>query len=182
MDKILTKFTEKQIAKARGIKALIFDVDGVLTDGRITYTENGDELKSFNVKDGQIIRFLKENGIIVGAITGRKSEIVARRSEELKLDFYYQGANSKQEKYEQIKLDYSLSDSEVAYIGDDIIDLYILKHAGFSAAPSDALSYVKAQVDFVSTKKGGEGVLREVADFILASKGKLDQVVNYYLG
>ncbi|MEP2770539.1 MAG: HAD-IIIA family hydrolase [Fulvivirga sp.] len=181
MDKILTNFSKKQLAKARKVKALIFDVDGVLTDGRITYTENGDELKSFNVKDGQIIRFLKENGIIVGAITGRESEIVSRRSKELKLDFYYQGAESKQEKYEQIKKDYCLSDNDVAYIGDDIIDMYILKHAGFSAAPHDALTYVKDQVDFVSTKNGGEGVLREVADMILASKGKLEQVLNYYL-
>ena len=181
MDKILSNFTDKHISQAREIKALIFDIDGVLTDGRITYTENGDELKSFNVKDGQIIRFLKENNILVGAITGRNSKIVARRCEELKLDFFFQGAESKKEKYEQIKSEYNLSDGEVAYIGDDIIDLFILEKAGLSVAPKDAISYVRDRVDMVSTKKGGEGVLREVGDLILASKGKLEQVVNFYL-
>jgi len=181
MDIILKKYTETQISKAKRIKAVIFDVDGVLTDGKIIYTETGDEIKAFNVKDGQIIRFLKENDIKVGAITGRSSEIVARRCKELKLDFYYQGAESKKEKLTAIKSDFNLSNEEIAYIGDDIIDLELINEVGLGVSPADALEYVKDYADLVVSKNGGDGALRELADFILAAQGKLEDVIDYYL-
>jgi len=178
MEQILKKYTDRQIEKARNVKALIFDVDGVLTDGRIIYTNSGDEIKAFNVKDGQIIKFLKENQIIVGAITGRSSQLVARRCDELKLDFYFQGADSKLDKLEQIKLKFQLNDEEIAYVGDDIIDLAIIRRVGLGVAPSDALQYVQEEASLVTKAKGGEGVVREVADFILSAKGLLDDILK----
>ena len=178
MQSILNKYSKKQIEKARQINAIVMDVDGVLTDGKIIYTEKGDEIKAFNVKDGQIIRFLKSSGIVVGAITGRKSTIVARRCEELKFDFYYQGAEAKYEKLEAVKDKFQLKNEEIAYIGDDIIDLPVMTRVGLSFAPMDALEYVKEQADVVTAKGGGDGVLREVADFILAAKGKFEVIIK----
>lgn len=178
MIEILNKYSSEQIARAEDIWALIFDVDGVLTDGKIIYTENGDEIKAFNVKDGQIIKYLKQSGIIVGAITGRKSDIVKRRCEELKLDFFYQGTEKKIDKLALIKQEFSLKDDEIAYIGDDIIDLELMQAVGLSFAPRDAMSYVANKADIITEKNGGEGVVREVADFILAAKGELERVLN----
>jgi 3-deoxy-D-manno-octulosonate 8-phosphate phosphatase (KDO 8-P phosphatase) len=169
------------IDSAKGIKALLFDVDGVLTDGKITYTNSGDEIKAFNVKDGQIIKHLKEAGIIVGAITGRSSELVKRRCAELKLDFCFQGAHDKPVIFDQVCEQYGLQKNQVAYIGDDIIDLGILSQCGLAVAPADAMSYVIDHVDLVSQKKGGEGVVREVGDLILRSQERLDGIVNSYL-
>lgn len=178
MEQILKKYTDRQIEKARKVKALIFDVDGVLTDGRIIYTNSGDEIKAFNVKDGQIIKFLKENQIIVGAITGRSSQLVARRCDELQLDFYFLGADSKLDKLQQIKQKFQLNDEEIAYVGDDIIDLAIIRSVGLGVAPSDALQYVQKEASLVTEAKGGEGVVREVADFILSAKGLLDDILK----
>lgn len=181
MEIILKKYSQSQIDKARKIKALIFDVDGVLTNGGIIYSNSGDEQKVFNVKDGQIIKHLKSNHLIIGAITGRTSELVARRCEELKLDFFYQHVKDKFAVYNKILEEYNLSDDQVAYIGDDIIDLKLIKYAGLGVAPADALEYVKAYADVITEKSGGEGVVRETADFILASQGLLDEIVKSYL-
>ncbi|MTI21020.1 3-deoxy-manno-octulosonate-8-phosphatase [Fulvivirga sp. RKSG066] len=180
MESILKQYTKAQIDRAKNIRALIFDVDGVLTDGKITYTEGGDEIKSFNVKDGQIIRHLRLNNFVVGAITGRSSKIVARRCAELKLDFVYQGTETKKAKLSEIRQKYGLKDDEIAYIGDDIIDLSLIKEVGLGMAPIDALEYVKAEADLVIEKRGGDGVVREAADFILAAQGKLDSILNSY--
>lgn len=181
MEIILKKYSQSQIAKARKVRAIIFDVDGVLTNGGIIYTNQGDELKIFNVKDGQIMKHLRVHGIIIGAITGRVSELVDRRCKELKLDFHYQNVKDKLDVYQQILKEYSLQTDEVAYIGDDIIDLRLIKEAGLGIAPADALEYVKSYADVVTEKNGGEGVVREAADFILASQGLLEGVVESYL-
>ena len=177
----MREYTSEVIEKAKNIKTLIFDVDGVLTDGKIVYDNNGIETKAFNVKDGQIIKHVKEAGIVVGAITGRSSDIVKKRCEELKLDFYYQGVHDKPEIFDQVCEKYGLQKNEVAYIGDDIIDLGILSQCGLAVAPNDGMSYVKEHVDMISEKNGGEGVVREVGDLILHSKGLLDGIVRSYL-
>jgi len=177
----MREYSSEVIDKAKGVKALIFDVDGVLTDGKIIYTNSGDEIKAFNVKDGQIIKHLKEAGIVVGAITGRSSELVKRRCEELKLDFYYQGIHDKPKIFEQVCEQYGLQKNQVAYIGDDIIDLGILTQCGLAIAPRDAMSYVIEQVDLISEKSGGEGVVREVGDLILLGRGLLMGIVQSYL-
>jgi len=164
--------------KASHIKLLITDVDGVLTDGGVIYDDNQLEFKRFQVKDGQIIRYLKENGIKVGAITGRDSKVVRNRFDELKFDFHLHGIKEKYDIFlEQIHI-LGLSIHECAYIGDDIIDLPILMNVGLSAAPSDAMAYIRDKVDFISAHKGGEGAFREVADVILESQGKLKSIIE----
>ena len=167
--------------KAKKIKLIAFDVDGVLTDGGIIYDNSGMEIKRFNVKDGQIISHLKKNGIVVGAITGRNSQVVKNRCEELKLDFHFHGSSDKSVQYEKIKEKYNLSDEEIAYIGDDIIDLPILTRCGLSATPNDAREYIKRYVDFITPSKGGDGALRDLADMILEEQGILEGIIEKLL-
>lgn len=155
---------------------LIFDVDGVLTDGKIIYTNSGDEIKAFNVKDGQIIRFLKESGIKVGVITGRSSALVERRCIELKLDFFHQGAKDKWAVIEEEMGE--LNAEDVGYIGDDIIDLKAIIRCGLGVASADGMEYVRDYADLVTSANGGEGVVREVADLILASQGKMTTIIE----
>lgn len=182
MELILEKYNDTQIAKAKKIKAIIFDVDGVLTNGGIIYSNSGDEQKIFNVKDGQIMKHLRAHNFLTGAITGRVSELVDRRCKELKLDFHYQDIRDKYGVFQTILDNYNLKEEEVAYIGDDIIDLKIIKHAGLGICPADAIEYVKPYADIITAKKGGEGVLRESADFILAAQGLLENIVLDYEG
>ena len=164
--------------KAQKIKAILFDIDGVFTDGGIIYDDNGIEYKKYNVKDGQIVSHLKRLGFIVGAITGRESGVVKNRCIELKLDFHKHGVKDKLIEYEKFKIDYNLNDNEISYIGDDIIDLSILVRCGLSAAPSDARDYIKKNVDIVTPSKGGEGVFRDIADYILDAQNLLQPLIQ----
>ncbi|MEA3316289.1 MAG: HAD hydrolase family protein [Campylobacterota bacterium] len=164
--------------KAKNIKAILFDVDGVLTDGGIIYDDSGVEYKRYNVKDGQIISHLKKYGFIVGAITGRESDVVKNRCDELKLDFHKHGIKDKLKEYQEFKKRYELKDENIAYIGDDIIDLSILCRCGLSATPNDARYYIKNSVDIVTASKGGDGVLRDIADYILEKQSFLEEIIN----
>ncbi len=175
---VLGKYSKEQIKKAAQIKALFFDVDGVLTDGGIIYDDAGRETKRFNVKDGYIISQLKRAGILVGIITGRDSKIVSNRAAELKLDFCHQGIMDKYSVFEKLVEFYKLKRKQVAYIGDDINDLKVMQNCGLSACPADALSYVKTRVDIVTETRGGEGVAREVSDLIMAAQGLLDKLLR----
>jgi 3-deoxy-D-manno-octulosonate 8-phosphate phosphatase (KDO 8-P phosphatase) len=175
---VLGKYSKDQIKKAAQIKAIFFDVDGVLTDGKIIYDDTGRETKQFNVKDGYIISHLKKAGILVGIITGRESTVVSNRAAELKLDFCHQGIMDKHMVFEKLVQFHKLKKKQVAYIGDDINDLAVLKDCGLSACPADALDYVKPYVDVITTAKGGQGVAREVCDLVLASQGVLDKILK----
>lgn len=175
---VLDKYTKTLIRRAGDIKAIFFDVDGVLTDGKIIYDSEGRELKQFNVKDGQIIGHLKKAGIVVGAISGRDSATVARRCNELKLDFCHQGILDKAEVFKKLTAFHKLKKKEVIYIGDDINDLGPLKLSGLAVCPADAPAYIKSMVDLTTKAKGGEGVLREVADLVLAAKGILSKILR----
>lgn len=181
MQKYLSGITRETTLKAEKIKLLITDVDGVLTDGGIIYDDNGLEYKRFNVKDGFIVSHLRKSGILVGAITGRNSKVVENRCEELNFDFHYHGVRDKAQKLEEILEVLDLMVEEVAYIGDDLIDLPLIRKVGFSACPADALPYISAHVDFVSSLNGGQGVFREVSDLILQSKGQLSDIIDKYL-
>ncbi|MCH7409033.1 HAD-IIIA family hydrolase [Belliella sp. DSM 111904] len=178
MENYLSGLTEVIKYKAQKIRLIITDVDGVLTDGGIIYDDNRLEYKKFNVKDGLIVRHLRKNGIMVGAITGRKSKVVEDRCEELKFDFHYHGIKDKGRKLAEILETLELALDEVAYIGDDLIDLPILCKVGLSVSPSDALPYVQQKVDFVSSRKGGYGVFREVGDAVLIAKGLMDEIIE----
>ena len=163
-----------------GIRAVIFDIDGVLTDGGIGYTNSLDEFKVFNVKDGAIVRPLRENGFVVGAITGRDSRIVAHRMVELKVDFVYQGVKNKFARVEEVMENHGLEWQEIAYVGDDMIDMNVIEAAGLGFAPSNAPEYVKAVADVVTQAEGGRGVLREVAELILVAQDKMESVIKSY--
>jgi len=170
--------TNKTLKKAKNIKAILFDIDGVFTDGGIIYDDKGIEYKKYNVKDGQIISYLRKEGFILGAITGRDSDVVKHRCNELNLCFHKHGVKDKLVEYVKFKKKYNLLDKDVAYIGDDIIDLSILIRCGLSAAPNDARIYIKEAVDIVTNSKGGEGVFRDVADYILNAQNLLGKLVE----
>ncbi len=156
--------------KIKKIRILLLDVDGVLTDGSIYYNSEGSETKKFNVKDGLGIRLLLEKGIKVGIITGRKSKALTKRYKELGIDeeYVYQGLGSKKiPALKDILKKSNLKISNVAYVGDDLPDIPIMKNVGLSFAVADAINDIKDMADFVCTKKGGEGAVREVCDMIL---------------
>lgn len=149
------------------IKLVAFDVDGVLTDGSITYDENGVEYKTFNAKDGQGIVNLNNSGIITAIITARNNETVAHRAENLKIKELHQGVKNKIEKLEEILARYNFSYDEVAYIGDDLPDICILTKVKLAGCPMDAVDEVKAVANWISSKNGGRGAVREFCDYIL---------------
>jgi len=175
---ILSAYTKEQVRKASTIKAIFFDVDGVLTDSRIVYDSFGKEIKNFNVKDGQIISHLKKAGIIVGAISGRESEVTNLRAAELKFDFCHQGILDKADTFQKLVNHYKFKNKEVVFIGDDINDVPVFRIAGMSVCPADTFDYIKEQVDLVTYTKGGRGVLREVADLVLAARGEFEKITG----
>jgi len=156
----------------RTIRLLLLDVDGVMTDGGIYFSERGDELKKFNIHDGYGITKLQKSGIQVGILTGRSSQLVARRAHELGITEVYQNLENKLDAYEQVKHKINVSDQEIAYIGDDEPDIPVMRKVGFAACPRDAIVAVRNEADFVCKKNGGEGAVREVIDIILESRSR----------
>jgi 3-deoxy-D-manno-octulosonate 8-phosphate phosphatase (KDO 8-P phosphatase) len=154
-------------AKLRKIRLLLLDVDGVMTDGGIYYSNSGEEFKKFNIQDGYGIRKLQGAGIGVGVISGRESELVKKRTAELGISEVHLNIVNKLEAYESLKKRLGLSDSEIAFIGDDEFDLEVLEKAGFSAAPANALPLVKKRTDYVCRNTGGNGAIRELIELIL---------------
>ena len=178
MKQILSQYTKEQVKKSGNITAIFFDVDGVLTDGKIIYDGAGREIKNFNVKDGLIISYLKRAGILTGAISGRESEATSKRCAELKIDFCHQGILDKASTFNKLVNHYKLKTKQVAFIGDDINDLPLFKLAGLSVCPADTFGYIKQRVDLVTNAKGGHGVLREVADLVLSARGEMEKVIK----
>lgn len=154
------------------IKLVLLDVDGTLTDGGIYRGNNEEELKRFNVKDGYAIVNAQKLGIEFGIITGRKSELVEIRSNELKIKYLYQGISEKTVILEEIMQKTGLKKEEIAYMGDDLNDILIMKQSGLTGAPKDAADEVIQIVDFVSEKNGGSGAVREFVEYILKKDGK----------
>jgi len=167
--------------KCLKIKAFIFDVDGVLSDGQVIYNNSKVETKNFNIKDGWAIVLLKKLGFTTGIITGRSSEIVAYRAKELKVDYLVQGKLEKLAYYNEFKVQFGFQDENIAYIGDDLIDLPILVRCGFSGAPADCVSEVKDVVDFISFFNGGNGAAREFIETVLKEQGKWQAIIDEYL-
>ncbi len=163
--------------KLKNIELLLLDVDGVMTDGRIIWDAHGVETKFFNVKDGHGIKLVQRAGIQVGIITGRVSPVVDLRARELGIEILYQGALKKLDSYSEIKQRTSLEDFQIAYMGDDVIDLPVMRRVGFSAAPADALPDVIKVADYVSRSNGGCGAVRELCDMLLKCKGLWDELV-----
>lgn len=154
--------------KARKIKLLLTDCDGVLTDGCVYYSEKGEELKKFSLRDGMGVERLRNLcNIETAIITRENSEIVHRRSEKLKLKNFYQGVREKREKLPQIMADYGLKAEEIAYIGDDINDKEIMQAVGLCACPFDAFREIKSISHYVCQNPGGQGAFREFAELII---------------
>lgn len=167
--------------KIMAVKLVVFDVDGVLTDGRIIFSNSGEETKLFDVKDGHGIKILMRMGIDVAIITARESEVVRRRARDLGINHVFQGMKDKKMALEELVKASGVTPGEMAYMGDDIIDLPVLKRVAFSAAVADAVAEVRERVDYVAQRPGGRGAARELAELILKVQGKWDEVMKLYL-
>lgn len=159
----------KELAKK--IKMLVFDVDGVMTDGSITYDENGVEYKTFNAKDGHGVVRMNKSGFITAIITARKNATVEHRAKNLNFTELYQGRQYKLPALEELMGKYNLDYENVSYMGDDLPDLCILEKVGLACCPADAVKEVKDACSFISTYGGGKGAVRELCDFILEAQG-----------
>ena len=164
--------------KAKKIKLVVLDVDGVLTDGQIVTGSQGELCKHFDVKDGLGIKMLQKAGIPVGIITGRSSDIVARRAEELGITDLAQGQRFKTNAWEAMLARHGLENEEVAYMGDDVPDLPLLMRAGLSATPADGIADLDDLVDFRSRFPGGRGAVRELAELILRAQDRWDDLIR----
>ena len=169
------------LERARKIRLVIFDVDGVLTDGGIYVGAEGELYKPFHCRDGLGITLARKNGLKTAIITGRESAQVKRRGEELRIDAVWQGCMDKRQAYEELKERFALRDEEIAYIGDDLIDLPIMLQAGFAAAVADAVPEVRQHAHVVSGFSGGKGAVREVLEFLLKVQGKWESIVAGFL-
>lgn len=166
--------------RLKNIKLLLLDVDGVMTDGRIIFDSNGIESKFFNVKDGHGIKLLQRAGVEVGIVSGRKSQVVTNRAAELGIERVFQGALDKLAVYRQIIQETGLEDSQIAFMGDDIIDIPVMRRVGFAAAPADAVVEVLPHAHFVARNRGGWGAVRELCDLILKGQGAWETVTAKY--
>jgi 3-deoxy-D-manno-octulosonate 8-phosphate phosphatase (KDO 8-P phosphatase) len=175
---ILAKISTAVLERARQVRLMAFDVDGVLTDGRLWYGEHGEVVKGFNALDGHGLRLMKESGIAVALVTGREGPIVARRAAELGIALVQQGVRDKARAIAALAQEHGYALSEVGYMGDDIIDLTALQRVGFAASVPNAPPYVSQVAHWVSSVPGGSGAVRECCDVILASQGKLGAFFN----
>lgn len=168
------------IKKILPLKILILDVDGVMTDGRIIYDDAAKETKVFDVKDGHGIKLIMRAGIDVAIITARESEVVLHRAKNLGIEMVYQKAMDKVAAFEDILKKRLLSSHEAAYIGDELVDIPLLRRVGFAVAVKDAVEDVKKYVDYITVKNGGYGAIREVCELVLKTQDKWDEVTARY--
>jgi len=168
------------LKKAAQIKLVIFDVDGVLTDSSLFIGDDGQEYKAFNSKDGLGMKLLQQSGIPIGIITARRSNVVKIRMQSLGIEHLYQGQQEKLPAFEKLLGKLSLDAAEVAYVGDDLIDLPIMIRCGFAIAVADAHSRVIEQAHWVTENGGGRGAAREVCELIMAGQGTLDSAIQKY--
>lgn len=168
------QINEKILEQARKVKLLLMDCDGVLTDGRLYYSDKGEELKVFNVRDGQGIVMWHQAGFESGIISGRSSKIVAVRATELGMHYIKVGSQDKARDFEEIFERAKVKIEEVAYVGDDLPDIFLMKKVGFPVAVGDAHIQVISQASYITKTKGGSGAIREVTDLLLSAKNQLN--------
>lgn len=173
--------TPNLAARARHIKLLLFDVDGVLTDGAVTINSDGSESKRFGIRDGIALVWAQRSGLRVGLLSARNSPTTTHRAAQLGITLIHQGVASKAAAYDRILADERLDDLHVAYMGDDIVDLAVLDRVGLSAAPADAVPEVRARVHFMAAAPGGNGAARELVETVLRAQGLWEAVVAGYL-
>ncbi len=174
--------SEAQVKElAARIKLLILDVDGVLTDGGLIWLADGQEGKIFHVHDGHGIRLVQRAGIEVALLTGRSSQVVAHRARDLGIELIVQGSRDKVTDYEEMLRQRQLDDLDVAYVGDDLVDVPVFKRVGLAVAVGGSAAYVNSHCDATTINQGGHGAVREVCDFLLQAQGKWEEVTAPYL-
>ncbi len=167
--------------KAKNIELVVFDIDGVMTDGSLFFDNSGEEYKAFNSLDGHGLRMLQECGVKVAVITGRKSELVKHRMNDLGITILYQGYRDKVPAFQALLKEVNLSKDQITYVGDDVVDLPIMSQLDFSIAVQNAHPFVKKHAHWITDRSGGQGAVREVCEFILEAKGLLNDKLNSYL-
>jgi 3-deoxy-D-manno-octulosonate 8-phosphate phosphatase (KDO 8-P phosphatase) len=167
--------------KAARIRLVIFDVDGVLTDGSIYLGDDGLEYKTFNTKDGHGMKMLQATGVEIGIITGRSSRVVALRMESLGIRHVYQGQKQKLPAYEELKSKLELNDDQVAYVGDDVVDLPVMRRVGLAITVQDAHHLVRQHAHWQTASNGGRGAAREVCELLMEAQGTLEPSLEKYL-
>ena len=167
--------------RARRVRLILMDVDGVLTDGRIIFMTGSGEAKMFDAKDGVGIKLAQRAGLKTGVITGRESEAVRRRCEELGMDEIHQRVTDKLAAYEEIRQRLGLSDEEICFIGDDLVDGPVLKRVGLPVTVADGHPALEAIVACVTERRGGASAVREVIDLVLKAQGRWDEIVSRYI-
>jgi 3-deoxy-D-manno-octulosonate 8-phosphate phosphatase (KDO 8-P phosphatase) len=167
-------------SRAAAIRLVCFDVDGTLTDGRLIFDSQGHESKAFHVHDGQGLRLLEDSGIAVALITARQSRIVQTRGSDLRLKYVYDGVKDKLAVLQSICIQEGLTLNQVAYMGDDYPDLACLQSVGLATCPADAMPAIRNSVHWCSSRPGGSGAARELADLILTVQGKLEALQHRY--
>ena len=174
------------VARARKIRLLVLDVDGVLTDGKLLFTNSGDEIKAFDSRDGHGIKLLQQSGVAVGIITGRSSDIVSRRAGELGIEYLFQGRGDKLTALTELLRIYAadhgaLDYEEIACMGDDYPDLPVIRAVGLGMMPADGHWVLKQYAHWISSCRGGEGAVRQACDLLLLANGGFDDRLRPYL-
>lgn len=172
---------DASVTRAARIRLMIFDVDGILTDGSLHYGPDGEVIKTFNVLDGHGIKLLQQAGIATAIISARQSALVARRAADLGIRHLFQGVHDKRAAFEQLLTHTGVAAEQAGFIGDDVIDLPILLRVGFAASVPNAHAEVRSRVHYVTQATGGRGAVRELCDFILRAQGKYEAVLAPYL-
>jgi 3-deoxy-D-manno-octulosonate 8-phosphate phosphatase (KDO 8-P phosphatase) len=169
------------LEKAARVRLVIFDVDGVLTDGSLYLGDDGQEYKAFHSRDGHGMAMLQESGVAIGIITGRSSQVVRLRMESLGVRHVHQGQRDKRAAYEQLKTDLGLGDDEVAFVGDDVVDLPVMRRVGLAIAVQDAHPAVKQHAHWQTPSRGGRGAARDVCELLMEAQGTLGPALARYL-
>lgn len=168
-------------SRARAVKLMVFDVDGVMTDGTLYYSERGEELKAFNIQDGHGIKMLMQSGVEVALITGRRSPAVQLRAANLGINYLFQGTDDKRQAFATLLAELGIAAEESGCMGDDLLDLPLFTRCRFCATVAAAPEAVRSRADYIARRPGGHGAVREVCEFILDAQGALDRAVAAHL-
>lgn len=173
--------TQDAIERARAVKLIVFDVDGIMTDGTLYFSDDGQEYKGFNSLDGHGLKMLKSTGVELAIITGRTSLVVTHRARNLGITHLHQGAHDKLAVYRQLLQDVGLPPEQTAYMGDDVVDLPVMRRAGLAVTVPAAPDLVKAHSHYIARREAGHGAVREVCEFIMRAQGSFDAQMAIYL-